>query len=530
MTATVAGVHSVDYRTIHESDSWTAVLTSARAVAPEAFVGSRLASLIGGRWNATGATRELRTPVDGTSLVAIHQADLRQAEDAVGAAVGQHAPWMVQPLAVRRDRVQAAIDAMRSHQDLLAKLLMWEIGKPWRLAVSDVTRCLDGVEWYVGQIDHMLRDDGGRNRLPMPGPVSNVASWNYPMSVQVFSELVQVLVGNAVVAKSPTQGGAVTLAVAHALMAQAGLPVSLLHGGGSELAPALVADSRLGAVAFVGGRRNGAKVAAALQGSNTRAIIEQEGLNTWGIWDFTDWAQLAAQLRKGYEYGKQRCTAYPRFIVQRHLFDAFLDTYLTAVQSLRIGNPMLRDPVTGEFRDFDFGPLISAARVAQLKREVREAIAGGATPLRTGELSDADLVPGQDRSAYLAPVTLLGVPATSRLRHEEPFGPVDSIVLVDSEAELLSEMNLSNGALVSTLSTHDEDLAARVESQVHAFKFGLNAPRSRGDKEEPFGGVGESWSGCFVGGRYLVEAVTRGRADDSLHGRFAHYVRLPQRR
>lgn len=530
MTAAVDAAHPVDHRTVQESDSWTAVLTAARAAAPEIFVGSRLASLVDGRWTAAGATREIRTPVDGAPLVEIDQADLRQADQAVGTAVEQHARWMVQPLAVRRDRVQAAVEAMRSHQDLLAKLLMWEIGKPWRLALTDVTRCLDGVEWYVSQIDQMLRDHDGANRLPMPGPVSNVASWNYPMSVQIFSELVQALAGNAVVAKSPAQGGAVTLAVAHALMNQAGLPVSLLHGGGSELAPALVADSRLGAVAFVGGRRNGAKVAAALRGSSTRAIIEQEGLNTWGVWDFSDWAQLGAQLRKGYEYGKQRCTAYPRFVVQRHLFDAFLDTYLSAVESLRIGNPMLRDAATGAFRDFDFGPLISASRVAQLKREVREAVAGGATPLRTGELSDADLVPGQDRSAYLAPVTLLGVPATSRLRHEEPFGPVDSIVLVDSEAELVSEMNLSNGALVSTLSTHDEALAARVETQVRAFKFGLNSPRSRGDKDEPFGGVGESWSGCFVGGRYLVEAVTRGRADDALRGRFAHYTRLPQRR
>lgn len=530
MTATADVVQLDAPRAIQERDSWTAVLTSARAVTPEIFVGSRLASLIGGRWTATGAIRELRTPVDGSPLIEAHQADLRQADDAVGAAVAQHARWTVHPLAVRRDRVQFAIAAMRSHQELLAKLLMWEIGKPWRLAVSDVARCLDGAEWYVEQIGRMLRESDGTNRLPMPGPVSNVASWNYPMSVQVFSELVQALAGNAVVAKSPAQGGAVTLAVAHALMAQAGLPVSLLHGGGSELAPALVADNRLGAVAFVGGRRNGAKVAAALQGSSTRAIIEQEGLNTWGVWEFEDWAQLDAQLRKGYEYGKQRCTAYPRFVVQRQRFDAFLDTYLSAVGSLRIGNPMLRDPATGELRDLDFGPLISASRVAQLRREVREAVAGGATPLRTGELADDHLLPGQDRSAYLAPVTLLDVPATSRLRHEEPFGPVDSIVLVDSEAELLSEMNLSNGALASTLSTHDEALAARVESQVRAFKFGKNVPRSRGDKDEAFGGVGESWNGCFVGGRYLVEAVTRGQGDDAMHGRFAHYTRLPQRR
>ena len=59
----------------------------------------------------------------------------------------------------------------------------------------------------------MLSNDVDGNpfeRNPLPGPVSNIASWNYPMSVQVHAELVQLLAGNAVVAKTPTQGGAIT--------------------------------------------------------------------------------------------------------------------------------------------------------------------------------------------------------------------------------------------------------------------------------------------------------------------------------
>ena len=54
----------------------------------------------------------------------------------------------------------------------------WEIGKPWRLATADVDRCVDGVHWYVEEIDRML--DG---RALLDGPISDIASWNYPMSV-----------------------------------------------------------------------------------------------------------------------------------------------------------------------------------------------------------------------------------------------------------------------------------------------------------------------------------------------------------
>ena len=109
------------------------------------------------------------------------------------------------------------------------------------------------------------------------------------MSVLVHAELVQLLAGNAVIAKTPSQGGAVCLTVAHALMRRAGLPATLVSGGGEELSEVLVRAPEIGAVAFVGGRSNGGKVAAALLDTDKRHFIEQEGLNAWGIWEFSQW-------------------------------------------------------------------------------------------------------------------------------------------------------------------------------------------------------------------------------------------------
>src|SRR6185295_20255527 len=141
--------------------------------------------------------------------------------------------------------------------------------------------------------------------------------------------------GNAVIAKTPSQGGALCLTVAHALMRRAGLPATLLSGSGEELSEVLVRAPEIGAVAFVGGRSNGGKVAAALLDTDKRHMIEQEGLNAWGIWDFSQWDTLAAHIRKGFEYGKKRCTAYPQFVVQGALVDEFLNVYLPVVRSVR---------------------------------------------------------------------------------------------------------------------------------------------------------------------------------------------------
>ncbi|MEU7908116.1 aldehyde dehydrogenase family protein [Actinoplanes sp. NPDC049118] len=508
--------------TLAPGTAWTDILARVAAAAPEAVAADRLRNLYAGRWHDVGMPAPVRTPVDGTLLTCLCRVDTATAADAVRAASAAHRVWSGTPLRERKGRVAAAVEALAVHRDLLALSLAWEIGKPWRLACADVDRALDGVRWYLEQID---RQTAGRE--PLPGPVSNIASWNYPMSVLVHAELVQLLAGNAVIAKTSSQGGAVCLTLAHALMVRAGLPVTLLSGSGEELSEALVRAPEIGAVAFVGGRSNGGKVAAALLDSDKRHLIEQEGLNAWGVWEFSRWDLLAGHLRKGFEYGKQRCTAYPRFVVQRHLFDAFLDVYLPVVKSVRFGHPLAVEAPGDPLPELDYGPLISAARADELRRKVQEAIRGGAVPLHRGSASAGRFLPGQDIGAYVAPTALLAPPGRSRLMHAEPFGPVDTIIVVDTEDELLSAMNAGDGALVASLAVDDEELGAKLAKDVQAFKVGINRPRSRGDRGETFGGRGASWKGAFVGGDLLVQAVTTGEPGERLYGNFPDYSSYP---
>ena len=65
-------------------------------------------------------------------------------------------------------------------------------------------------------------------------------------------------------------------------------------------------------------------------------------------------------------------------------------------------------------------------------------------------------------------------------------------------------------------------------SELRAFKVGISNVRSRGDREEVFGGIEQSWKGCFVGGRYLVLAVTSGPPGEKLFGNFPDYTQLPE--
>ncbi|MDQ4084918.1 MAG: aldehyde dehydrogenase family protein [Actinomycetota bacterium] len=502
--------------------SWDDAYSRCVAAAPEAFHDDRVLNLWGGSWRRDGIAAASTSPVDGSAIAGPPRLSCDVARFAVGATVDQHRAWRDVALAERKARVSATLSALSEHRDLLALLLVWEIGKPWRLATSDVDRCIDGVRWYVDHCDEML--DG---RAPLDGPVSNVSSWNYPMSVLMHAVLVQTLAGNAVIAKTPTDGGVACLTLAYALAQREGLPVSLVSGSGAELSQALVCADDIGCFSFVGGRDVGGRLGTMLAGTDKRHILEQEGLNCWGVWNYGDWDLLEQQIRKTHDYAKQRCTAYPRFVVQRELFQDFLAAYLSAVRSVAFGHPLAVTAPDDDLPALDFGPLVNRQKVEELQGQVDEAVAKGGVPLYRGSLDDGLFLPGQDTSAYMAPVAMLSPPASSPLHHAEPFGPVDTIVLVDTEAELLAAMNASNGALVATISCDDTETAERLAAEVRSFKVGINKARSRGDRDEVFGGVGASWRGAFVGGELLVRAVTQSPHDERLPGNFPSYSLFP---
>lgn len=516
---------------IKAGTSWAETYARCRVEAPEAFGDGSLSNLIGGEWVHADESGDHSSPIDGTTIFGPPRIDHQTAVDAVHLAAEQHAVWRTTALEERIARVTDAVDRLLGQRELLALLLVWEIGKPWLIALADVDRCIDGVRWYLENISRQLKVGTPDARTPLPGPVSNIASWNYPMSVQVHAELVQILAGNGVIAKTPSQGGFHALTLAHAIMQRAGLPVTLVSGVGSQLGDALIQSPEIGALAFVGGRSNGRKAAVTLADTNRRHILEQEGLNAWGIWDFTQWDMLAAHLRKGFEYAKQRCTAYPRYVVQRRLLPQFLDTYLPIIRDLKFGHPLAVENDTDDLPVLDFGPVIHATKAASLAAQFDEALDKGAAPISLGSTKSGRFLDGQDTTAYVAPAVVLNPPSSWSLHHAEPFGPLDSIVLVDTEAELLAAMNVSNGNLVASIATDDVELAARVGHELRAFKVGINRPRSRGDREEVFGGLGASWTGAFVGGDLLVDAVTEAPegAADQLYGNFPSYSRLPER-
>ena len=181
---------------------WPQLLVQVKTLAPEAFNGSgQVLNLKCGEWGFAGHGKHYSSPVDGSELGRYPMMNEDMARKAVHHAAREFHEWSFVELDERKRRVVECLDSLREHQELLARLLVWEIGKPLAQARVSVERCIEGVEWYVENIETML---GKREPL---GLISNIASWNYPMSVLMHAVLVQVLCGNSVIAKTPSDGG-----------------------------------------------------------------------------------------------------------------------------------------------------------------------------------------------------------------------------------------------------------------------------------------------------------------------------------
>lgn len=488
---------------ISESFLWPVLAERFRSALPEALDHQgRAGVLLSGRWTAPSGWLPLTSPVDGRSLGQVGLVDAAGATHAVEASTERTREWMATSLAERVDTIRAGLALMRKHRDTLVGLVAWEIGKTPASAAADVDRCLDGLDWYL---THAAEMQGDREPL---GVVANISSWNYPMSVLTHSAVVQALAGNGVIAKIPSLGGALTLNLAFGLMARAGVPFSLLAGAGRALSAPLVDHEQVRAVSFVGGREVGMRLAPRLRERGILYVLEMEGVNPYAIWNFSDWSTLQQQIQGSFEYGKQRCTAYTRWVVQRDLLDEFLSTYRAAAETIRVGHPL----TAGDDGAYPtFGPLISDRKAAELQERVAEARAGGAEVLYEGGLeSTAD---ANDSQAYFTPLLLTNVPRDSSLYTREPFGPIDIVVPVDSPEELIREANVSAGALVGSVASNDVAEGEAIATQVKAYKTGVNKMRSRGDKDEKFGGAGQSWEGAFVGGEWLIHAFTKGEGE-----------------
>ena len=319
-----------------------------------------------------------------------------------------------------------------------------------------------------------------------------VAPWNYPYLCSVNSVLPALLAGNAVVLKSASQTPLVSERWAEGLAA-VGLPDGVfqyVHADHATVAR-MVADPRVGHVAFTGSVEGGHAIVAAAASRFVGTGLELGGKDPAYVRADAPVEATVAELVDGAFFNSgQSCCGVERIYVHRDRFDEFVDAYASLVRDYQLGDPL--EPAT------NLGPMVRTGAARFVRDQVTEAVAAGASAL----VDPAGFPADDPAGPYLAPQVLVGVDHGMRVMVEESFGPVIGIMPVGGDDEAVALMNDSPYGLTASIWTADLDAAVAVGDRVDTGTVYLN----RCDHLDPalsWTGVGDSGRGTTLVGPRL---------------------------
>jgi acyl-CoA reductase-like NAD-dependent aldehyde dehydrogenase len=302
-----------------------------------------------------------------------------------------------------------------------------------------------------------------------------------------------LLAGNGVLLKMAAQTPLVAERYGEAFAA-AGLPPDVfqfLHMDHADTAR-VIADARIGYVAFTGSVAGGQAVQRAAAGRFVGSGLELGGKDPAYVRADAPLAATVENLVDGVYFNSgQSCCAVERIYVHRALFKPFVDAFADLARQYRLGNPLESAS--------SLGPMVRTAAADSVRAQIEEAVQRGAKRLLN--LKDR---PG---SPYLAPEVLVDVHHGMALMTEETFGPVVGIQPVADDEEAIRMMNDSRYGLTASIWTLDRDAALSIGERVDTGTWFMN----RCDYVDPalaWTGVKDSGRGCTLS-RLGLEAFTR---------------------
>ena len=406
-------------------------------------------------------------PADGSSGETVQDFTAEQIEETLQQAAEAAPDWCVRPIAQRCELMREAAVILRENSESFARMMTLEMGKPINEARAEVEKCALGCEYYAEHgaaflADEDIASDAGRCLVTYQplGTVLAVMPWNFPFW-QVFRFAAPALVaGNTGLLKHASNVPQCALAIEQ-VFTEAGFPAGVFRTlmiPSSQVA-GVIEDARVHAVTLTGSEPAGRQVAATAGAVVKKTVLELGGSDPFIASRF---------LNTG-----QSCIAAKRFIVVPEIAEDFVSAFRAAVEALPVGDPLIEANRIGPMARHDLRD--------ELHQQVIDSIDQGAIAV-TG------CAPIEGPGAYYRPSIL------DRVRPEELFGPVASIIRARDEADAIRIANDTDFGLGGSVWTQDIARGEAIARQLQcgaAFVNGL----VKSDPRLPFGGIKNSGYG-----------------------------------
>ncbi len=462
---------------------------------------------IGGKWlkGGAGKTFESINPANEKVLAEIQAAEVNDVNLAVEAASQAFHDWRLTPAPLRGEILFKIGDLLKQKKEELARLLTQDMGKVISEARGDVQEAIDMAYYMGGEGRRLL---GYTAPVEMPnkfgmavrdpsGVVAIITPWNFPIAVPSWKIFPALVAGNTLIWKPSPETPAISAAFVK-VFEEAGLPAgvfNLLLAPGAEIGKALVEHPGVRVISFTGSTVTGRLIAEAAGRLNKKVSLEMGGKNAILVLDDAQLDLVVdATLWAAFGTTGQRCTAASRLIVQKGIASKLKEALQARTVTLKLGDGL--DP------QVEVGPVINGAALNRIHNFVEIGRKEGARVL-TGA-SKADLGKG----FFYQPTLFDGVQPGSTLEREEIFGPVLSIIEVNTFEEAVEVNNRSQYGLSTSIFTQDVNRAFTSMRDIASGLVYINHGTTGAEIQFPFGGVRGTGNGHREAGQVGLDLFT----------------------
>ncbi len=433
------------------------------------------------------ATTQLINPATEDVLQTVELLDAAAVDDAVARARVAQKAWAASAPADRAAALRSFAAVVDAHISELAALEVANSGHPVSAAEWEAGHVRDVLQYYSASPERLI----GR-QIPVAGGldvtfhepigvIGVITPWNFPMPIAAWGFAPALAAGNAVLLK-PAEWTPLTSIRLGELAVQAGLPADLfqvLPGRGSVVGERFVSHPGVGKLVFTGSTEIGTRVMTGAAAQIKRVTLELGGKSANIVFDDCDLERAAATAPYGvFDNAGQDCCARSRILVQRSVFDRFMELLEPAVKGVVVGDPANRDT--------EMGPLVSRPHwesVASYVPDSAPIAFRGSAPRGPG---------------YWFPPTVLTPDRADRTVTEEIFGPVVAVLPFEDEADAIGLANATDYGLSGSIWTENLSRAMRVSRAVEAGNLSVNS-HSSVRYNTPFGGFKRSGLGRELG-------------------------------
>ena len=447
-----------------------------------------------GKWHQStnGETYEVLNPANEEIIGHASKASPQDVEKALKSAEKGLEVWRKTPPWQRAYILRRIADKMREKQDILAKWMTLEVGKPLAEAKGEVNGAADIYEWnaeetkriYGQTVESRFEDTRVHVYYQPVGVVAALVPWNFPLVLSARKISTALAAGCSVIVKPDVITPGVVMEQVE-ICRECGVPpgvVNLLSGDPPSIAQQLIASDIVKKISITGSSRVGKLILKQAADKVQRVTMELSGHSPFIVFDDADIKKAADMaIAAKFRNNGQVCISPNRFYIQESKKDEFVNLFVEKTKKLKIGDGM--DPTV------QLGPLTTKKRLNEIEDLVETTKKEGAKVLLGGKRPQ-----GFNKGYFYEPTIFDNVKDDYTIMKVEPFGPLVPMLSFKEFDEVIERANNHELGLSSYICTNSMERAHRASELMETGTVAVNTPLVA-IAEAPFGGIKQAGYG-----------------------------------